>query len=88
MSNDQFTPGWTSYHKRLLYQTYDITDLLVSGDNTIGVILGNGWYKGNLLYFIDQITPIHKNNYGNILELLVQIHIKYENGNEGNYIFR
>ena len=24
------TPGWTSYHKRLQYQTYDITNLLAA----------------------------------------------------------
>ena len=23
-----FTPGWTNYHKRLQYQTYDVTDLV------------------------------------------------------------
>ena len=24
---DVLTPGWTSYHHRLQYQTYDVTDL-------------------------------------------------------------
>ena len=27
------TPGWTSYHHRLQYQTYDVTSLLRTGDN-------------------------------------------------------
>ncbi|HEY2348038.1 MAG TPA: alpha-L-rhamnosidase N-terminal domain-containing protein, partial [Puia sp.] len=30
------TPGWTSYHKRLQYQTYDITNLITTGENVIG----------------------------------------------------
>ena len=37
-----FTPGWTSYNKRLQYQTYDVTNLLQNGDNVAGAILGNG----------------------------------------------
>src|SRR5437870_2850053 len=28
-----FTPGWTSYQKRLQYQTYDVTNLIKSGAN-------------------------------------------------------
>src|SRR6478752_1774362 len=40
------TPGWTSYNKRLQYQTYNVTDLIKSGSNAIGVMLGNGWYRG------------------------------------------
>ena len=28
------------------YQTYDVTALLTGGTNCIGVLLGDGWYKG------------------------------------------
>ena len=38
-------PAFTRYDKRILYNTYDITDLIESGSNLIGVILGNGWYN-------------------------------------------
>ena len=38
-----FTPGWTSYNKRLQYQTYDVTSLLVPGPNAVGAVVGNGW---------------------------------------------
>ena len=44
-----FTPGWTSYDKRILYQTYDITHVLKIGYNDISTLVGNGWYKGRLL---------------------------------------
>src|ERR1700722_9070290 len=33
-----FTPGWTSYNKRLQYQTYDVTSQLNEGRNAIGII--------------------------------------------------
>ena len=39
-------PGWTDYSKRLLYQTYDVTDLLVEGENVIGAIVADGWACG------------------------------------------
>ncbi|MCC8140929.1 MAG: glycoside hydrolase family 78 protein [Lachnospiraceae bacterium] len=47
---DEFAPGWTSYNKRLLYQTWEITDLLCKGENVIGVHLGAGWYKGEMSF--------------------------------------
>jgi len=71
-----FTPGWTSYNKRLQYQTYDVTEMLKEGQNAIGVILGNGWYRGNLAW------EGRKNIYGDKLAALIQMHIVYEDGRE------
>ena len=47
-----FTPGWTSYHRRLQYQTYDVTALLRPGENAIGAMLG-GWL-GRVLWLYRQ----------------------------------
>lgn len=33
---DEFTPGWTSYNKHLLYQVYDIKDMLKQGGRHAG----------------------------------------------------
>jgi alpha-L-rhamnosidase len=38
-------PGWTNYGKTILYSVYDITGLLQTGDNAMGVMLGNGFYN-------------------------------------------
>ena len=38
-------PGWTNYSKRVLYSTFDVTKLLKSDGNSIGVMVGNGWYN-------------------------------------------
>lgn len=38
-------PGWTAYSKQVLYSTYDVTELIEVGENTIGVILGNGFFN-------------------------------------------
>lgn len=36
---------WTQYAKEIQYSTYDVTALINKGNNTIGVMLGNGWYN-------------------------------------------
>ena len=38
-------PGWTTYSKRVLYSTYDVTEQLKRGANALGVMLGNGWFN-------------------------------------------
>lgn len=71
------TPGWTSYKNRLQYQTYDVTDLLKEGNNAIGVMLGNGWYRG-IIGYSDK-----RNVYGKDIALLMQINITYQDGATG-----
>ena len=44
-------PGWTTYEKRVLYVTHDVTRMLRQGPNAVGVILGNGWFKSRALLF-------------------------------------
>ena len=45
VGDDLLTPGWTKYDKTCLYDTYDVTALLHSGENAIGLFLGNGMYN-------------------------------------------
>jgi len=68
------TPGWTSYRNHIQYQTYDVTDHLQSGENAIGVSLGDGWYRG-FIGFQGQ-----RNFYGDKLALLLQIQITCADG--------
>ena len=51
------SPGWTDFHKRVLYQTYDVTTLLQHGENTIGVVLGGGWYSSPMTWSGYRFTP-------------------------------
>ncbi len=48
ITDQVFMPGFTYYHKRLQYQTYDVTALIQQGDNVIGAVLGDGWYRGKI----------------------------------------
>ena len=38
-------PGWTNYGKRVQYSTFDVTSFIHKNSNTIGIMLGNGWYN-------------------------------------------
>lgn len=80
VGDDELTPGWTSYHKRLLYQTYDITQKIKTGDNVLGAILGAGWYKGTMGFLGE------RNNYGKQTALFAQLVITYTNGKTENIV--
>jgi len=47
-SDAHLTPGWTSYGKRVLVDTLDVTALLREGGNTIVLEVGDGWYRGRM----------------------------------------
>ncbi|WP_147676475.1 alpha-L-rhamnosidase [Algibacter pacificus] len=46
IGGDVLTPGWTPYHKRIETLTYDVTENLQKDENTIGIILAEGWHSG------------------------------------------
>jgi alpha-L-rhamnosidase len=70
----ELTPGFTSYHHTLQVQTYDVTGLLTPGENVIGAVLSDGWFRGE--------TGYHRqaNGYGSRLALLVQLRVELEGG--------
>ena len=73
VSTDLFTPGWTSYKNRIQYQTYDVTSML-QAKNTVGAILGDGWFRGNIGW------SSQNGYYGSKLALLAQFQINYTDG--------
>ncbi|MFC4675766.1 alpha-L-rhamnosidase N-terminal domain-containing protein [Dysgonomonas termitidis] len=76
VGDELFTPGWTSYHKRIQYQIYDVTQQLRKGTNAIGVILGDGWYRGVLKW------RSQRNHYGEKLQAILQLEITYTDGSK------
>ncbi len=76
VGDDYFTPGWTAYDFRYQYQTYDITALVKPGKNCLGAVLGDGWFRGNLMW------DHHRNSYGSKLALLAQMVITYQDGKQ------
>jgi alpha-L-rhamnosidase len=73
VGEDELTPGWTDYHHRIRYQSYDVTSLLTDGQNALGVILGDGWYCGHIAWYGRQL-------YGDRPRLLAQLHCTLADG--------
>lgn len=65
-------PGWTDYNERVLYYTYDVTDLIKSNQtNAIGAMVGTGWWTGRISH----------NTYGyKDVAFMAKIVITYANG--------
>jgi alpha-L-rhamnosidase len=70
----ELAPGFTSYHSTLQVQAYDVTDLLTVGENVVGAILADGWFRG-------QVSALRRSAaYGDSVSLLAQVHIDHPNG--------
>ena len=75
VSDDVLAPGWTDYRERVVYQTYDVTSMLVAGRNAIGALLAPGWYATPLEWFQQP------NNYGDTPPALrAQLMIEHTDG--------
>ena len=73
IGRDVLAPGWTEYRSRLLYKTYDVTELL-ERDNEITVGVGHGWWASGMMG--QTLTEI------NYPALIAALKICYENGEE------
>lgn len=76
VGSDRMAPGWTDYHTRVEYQVHDVTELLDTGENVIGAILGEGWYSGR----VGHNQRRAGNHYGGRPALLCQLHIEHADG--------
>ena len=78
-------PANTYYHNdqpfplgsRVLYVTYDLTDVLRPGANALGVMLGHGWYSAESDV---PPSPIHREPYGDRPCLLLQLNVELADG--------
>jgi alpha-L-rhamnosidase len=79
VGDHELDPGWTDFAKRVSYQTFDVTKQVKSGENALGVMLGNGFYNP---------LPIKMWGHKNIREhlaigeprLIAQLDIQFKDG--------
>lgn len=74
------TPGSTTYEKRIHYQTYDVTDQVISGRNVWTAALGDGWFRGKGGAFGASYI------FGDTTCLLGQLEITYQSGQQETII--
>ncbi|MDA8762627.1 glycoside hydrolase family 78 protein [Flavobacteriaceae bacterium] len=75
------TPGWTSYNNRIQYQAYDVKEMLSSGDNRLGVILADGWFRN-----FRPNRGKRKTDYGDELSFITELVVTYEDGTKKSII--
>ena len=70
-----FTPGFTSYHNRIQYQKYDVSNML-SDNSAIEITVANGWAVGHLGF-------IGKSQlYADHTSLFAHLNVIYADGSE------
>jgi alpha-L-rhamnosidase len=72
----ELAPGWTEYHHRLQYQTYDVTALLNEGRNVLGAVVADGWWCGYVGF--DERRPAR--HYGDHPEFFAQLVVDFADG--------
>jgi alpha-L-rhamnosidase len=80
VGNSVLAPARTDFRKRILYDTYDVTAELDAGVNTMGIMLGNGWFNGQKKYWGWQMQW-----YGSPRAIL-QLDIEYEDGSKSRVV--
>lgn len=72
-------PGFTTFDKRVQYVMHDITPSLRMGENTLGIVLGEGWYNNRHEVFerFDFLKPL---TWLGLPKLSYEIYIKYKDG--------
>ncbi len=78
IGNHRLDPTYTRFDRRNLYVTYDITRQLQSGQNAIGVLLGNGWYnhQSTAVWFFDRAPWRDRPTF------CLDLHVTYEDGSK------
>ncbi len=74
VGDHELTPGFTNYRTTLHVQTFDVTDLLVPGENVLGAILSDGWFRG-------QVGGVRATDwFGETVALLAQLELHSTDG--------
>jgi alpha-L-rhamnosidase len=72
-------PAWTNFSKRIYYSEYDITSLIIKGENCIGIVLGNGFYNPLPMRMWGRYNLRKNLNIGNP-SAIARLKVEYVNG--------
>lgn len=79
VGEDVMTPDFTDYRKRVLYQVYDVSNLLRNGNNVVSALLGDGWYGSGLTWLGMHFFPPPD-------RFLAQLEIDYSDGSRDSVV--
>ncbi len=70
----ELTPGWTAYRHRLQVHSFGVTELLRPGDNVIGALVSDGWWRGQ------NSVSRRVDDYGKTTALLLRLDVTLASG--------
>lgn len=78
VGDHRLDPMYTRFDRRTLYVTYDVTNLISTGKNAVGVLLGNGWYnhQSTAVWYFDKAP------WRNRPTFCIDLKISYDDGTE------
>jgi alpha-L-rhamnosidase len=77
VGSDVLAPGFTTYQKRIETLTYDVSQMLNKGKNTMGLELAEGWHSGRLIF---------RRYAENSPQVIAQLEVKYQNGEVETFV--
>ena len=77
IGDEYLAPFYNDYNNWIQVQTYDVTQQLRSGCNTLGVMLGNGWYKGRFGFVVGMDRV-----YGDTQAFVCDLEIRFADGSK------
>lgn len=80
-TDDIFNPGWTDYNSYVNYQVYDVTDYISGNNLAVGVMLGKGWFAGEVGSLGKYYKTIGNDNAVE-LALLAKLVVTYADGTQ------
>ncbi len=79
VGDEELTPGWTAYRKRLQVQTFDVTHLMRPGEHVLGALLSDGWWRGQ------NSVARRVDDYGTTTALLAQLDVTCADGRTATF---
>ncbi|MBN1624223.1 MAG: family 78 glycoside hydrolase catalytic domain, partial [Clostridia bacterium] len=76
VSDEVLAQAYTKYDSTVFYQTYDIKEKVSKGRNSIGIVLGNGWYN----CFTKDVWNSREATWRSLPKLIAEVHIRYSDG--------
>jgi alpha-L-rhamnosidase len=76
VGDDELTPGWTDYRRRIHYHCHDVTAMLGDGENVLSAVVADGWWSG----FIGFDARRAAHHYGTAPEYLAQLLVDFADG--------
>jgi alpha-L-rhamnosidase len=75
IGDEVLAPGWSSYRHRLRYATHDVLALLTDGQNELGALVADGWYRGRIGF-----DGGHRNVYGDTVGFYARLELTHHDG--------